>query len=97
MCAMSPGPMCWRSRPDAREAGVYNVASGRPRPLLDMARLLCDAAGPDAPAPEITGQFRLGDVRHVFADAGKAREQLGFQAEVELEAGMREFAVAELR
>lgn len=78
-------------------AGIYNVASGRPRPLIDMARLLSDAAGPDAPDPEITGDYRLGDVRHVFADAGKAREQLGFEAAVGLEAGMREFATADLR
>ncbi len=78
-------------------AGVYNIASGRPRPLIDMARLLSEAAGPDAPEPTVTGQFRLGDVRHVFADATRAREQLGFEAEVDLETGMREFATAELR
>ncbi len=79
------------------EAGVYNVASGRPRPLVDMARLLSEATGRDAPEPVVTGQFRLGDVRHVFADSTKAREQLGFVAEVGLEEGMREFATAELR
>jgi len=78
-------------------AGVYNVASGRPRPLIDMANLLAEAAGPDAPAPVVTGEFRLGDVRHVFADATRARDGLGFEAEVNLEAGMREFAEAELR
>jgi len=78
-------------------AGVYNVASGRPRPLLDMAALLAEASGKDAPAPKITGEFRLGDVRHVFADAASAREGLGFEAEVELEEGMAEFAHAPLR
>ena len=79
------------------EAGVYNVASGSPRPLIDMARLLSRSAGDDAPAPVITGRFRLGDVRHVFADATKARDKLGFVAEVGLEEGMREFATADLR
>lgn len=78
-------------------AGVYNVASGRPRPLLDMARLLSEATGANVPAPVITGEFRLGDVRHVFADADKARETLGFKAEVQLEEGMTEFADAPLR
>ena len=78
-------------------AGVYNVASGRPRTIMDMARLLAGAAGPDAPPPRITGEFRLGDVRHVFADAGRARERLGFTAGIGLEAGMEEFATAELR
>ncbi len=80
-----------------QQAGVYNVASGRPRPLIDMARLLCSAAGPDAPRPVVTGEFRLGDVRHVFAEATKARELLGFEAEVDLETGMEEFASTELR
>jgi len=78
-------------------AGVYNVASGRPRPLLDMAALLAEASGPDAPGPKITGEFRLGDVRHVFADAARGREGLGFEAEVGLEEGMAEFAHAPLR
>ncbi len=78
-------------------AGVYNVATGRPRPLIDMATLLTGQAGPDAPPPEVTGQFRLGDVRHVFADAGLARERLGFEARISLEEGMEEFATAELR
>jgi dTDP-L-rhamnose 4-epimerase len=82
---------------ESDSGGVYNVASGKPRPLLDMARLLSEAAGPGAPAPEVTGQFRLGDVRHVFADSSRASEELGFSAEIELEEGMREFATAELR
>ena len=82
---------------DESTAGVFNVATGRPRPILDMARLLCEEAGPAAAPPEITGKFRLGDVRHVFADAARARERLGFSAEISLEQGMREFATAELR
>jgi dTDP-L-rhamnose 4-epimerase len=82
---------------DSPAGGVYNVATGRPRSLLDMARLLTAAAGAGAPKPEVTGEFRLGDVRHVFADAGKAQESLGFVPEVDLENGMREFAAAELR
>ncbi len=80
-----------------RESGVFNVASGTPRTIGEMAELLVREAGPQAPAPEVTGRFRLGDVRHVFADAGRARGVLGFEAEVGLEAGMREFATAELR
>jgi len=78
-------------------AGVYNVASGRPRPLIDMARLLSAAAGPEAPEPVVTGNYRLGDVRHVFAQTTKARECLGFEAGIDLETGMREFATARLR
>ena len=76
---------------------AFNVASGRPESILTMAELLCREAGDGAPAPQVTGEFRLGDVRHVFADPGRAREQLGFAAEVGLAEGMAEFARADLR
>ncbi len=83
--------------PGCDAAGAFNVASGDPRSIGKMAVLLSAAAGPDAPTPRVTGEFRLGDVRHVFADPGRAREQLGFEAEIGLQAGMREFATAPLR
>lgn len=83
--------------PTSEAEGPFNVASGTPRTIMDMANELCLAAGPEAPAPRVTGEFRLGDVRHVFADAGRARDVLGLSAEVGLEEGMREFATAELR
>jgi dTDP-L-rhamnose 4-epimerase len=83
--------------PAGEATGAFNVASGSPRTLGTMADLLAGAAGPQAPAPRVTGEFRLGDVRHVFADAERARSELGFSAEIDLEAGMREFATAPLR
>ncbi len=76
---------------------AYNVATGAPRPILAVAELLGEAAGPEAPRPEVTGEFRLGDVRHVFADPARAREELDFEAEVDLGRGMAEFATADLR
>ena len=79
------------------QPGTFNVASGRRRSVGDMARALAAAAGPEAPAPQVTGAFRLGDVRHVFASTDRAREELGFAAEVALEDGMAEFATAPLR
>lgn len=83
--------------PEADAEGAFNVASGSPRSVGAMAELLARAAGPEAPAPRVTGEFRLGDVRHVFADASRAEARLGFTAAVDLESGMREFATAELR
>jgi dTDP-L-rhamnose 4-epimerase len=83
--------------PERDTAGAFNVASGNPQTIGTMAELLSRAAGPAAPKPRITGEYRLGDVRHVFADPSLARERLGFEAEIGLEAGMREFATAELR
>jgi dTDP-L-rhamnose 4-epimerase len=76
---------------------AFNVATGTPRPILAVAEQLSEAAGPAAPRPEVTGEFRLGDVRHVFADPARAREELGFEAEVDLGTGMAEFATADLR
>jgi dTDP-L-rhamnose 4-epimerase len=47
--------------------------------------------------PEITGDYRLGDVRHIVASPDLARTELGFTAEVDPAAGLREFAHAPLR
>ena len=77
--------------------GAFNVASGTPRTVGDLARELARAAGPDAPAPVVTGEYRLGDVRHVFACAERARDVLGFEAEVSFADGIAEFARAPLR
>jgi dTDP-L-rhamnose 4-epimerase len=83
--------------PDSGCEGAFNIASGAPRSIETMAELLCRAAGRGAPAPRVTGEFRLGDVRHVFADPSRAEERLGFTAAIDLETGMREFATADLR
>jgi dTDP-L-rhamnose 4-epimerase len=76
--------------------GAFNVASGTPRTVLDMADALARAFD-GAPAPEVTGQWRAGDVRHVVASAELAASDLGFSASEDFEAGMREFAGAPLR
>jgi len=70
--------------------GALNVCSGTPRSVGAMAGALADAVGPSAPRPVTTGEFRLGDVRHVFASAERARAQLGFAASEDFAAGMRE-------
>jgi dTDP-L-rhamnose 4-epimerase len=72
-------------------AGTFNVASGKPRTVLDMARALTDAIASDRD-PRVTGAWRAGDVRHVFASPRAAAERLGFRAGEDFGAGMREFA-----
>jgi dTDP-L-rhamnose 4-epimerase len=76
--------------------GPFNVASGTPRTVGDMASALARAVDP-ALAPVVTGQWRAGDVRHVFASPERAAAELGFTANEDFEAGMREFASAKLR
>jgi dTDP-L-rhamnose 4-epimerase len=77
--------------------GALNVASGRPRTILDMAQALVDAGPPGAPRPQTTGAFRAGDVRHVFASTDRAAQALGFRAQIGFADGIREFATAALR
>ena len=80
--------------------GPLNVCSGEPRTVGDLARGLHRAAladDPSAPGPVVTGEFRLGDVRHVVADPARAAEALGYRAREDFAAGMVEFARAPLR
>ncbi|MEW2353286.1 NAD-dependent epimerase/dehydratase family protein [Spirillospora sp. NPDC029432] len=78
--------------PSAAAGGLraYNIASGEPRSIADMAEALADVYG--GPAPQVTGGFRLGDVRHIVASPKRARDELGFVAEVPFSEGMAGFA-----
>jgi dTDP-L-rhamnose 4-epimerase len=72
--------------------GAFNVASGSPRSVGEMASALHAAVGSGGPEPRVTGEYRLGDVRHVFASAAAARRELGFIAEQDFAEGMAELA-----
>jgi len=74
---------------------AYNIASGRPATIGEMAAALSREAG--GPAPVTTGEFRLGDVRHVTASPVRAEAELGFRARIALDRGVAEFAHAPLR
>jgi len=82
---------------DPPVTGTLNIASGAPRTVLDLAHALTEATGDAAPAPEVVGGYRTGDVRHVFADTERARTKLGFTASVGFEEGVSDFASAPLR
>ncbi|MFE1297233.1 NAD-dependent epimerase/dehydratase family protein [Streptomyces sp. NPDC058731] len=69
---------------------AYNTGSGEPRTVGDLARALAAASG--GPAPVVTGDYRLGDVRHITADSARLRADLGWRPRVTFEDGMREFA-----
>jgi dTDP-L-rhamnose 4-epimerase len=75
---------------------AFNVCSGRPISILEVATALCDERD-RALSPVITGQYRSGDVRHIVADPTRAAEVLGFRAVVDPREGLREFAYAPLR
>ena len=67
-------------------ARAYNVGSGAVTTVGGMAAALSAAAG--APAPEVIGGYRLGDVRHVTADSSLAAAELGWRAATSLDAGV---------
>ncbi|GAC1417564.1 MAG: NAD-dependent epimerase/dehydratase family protein [Actinomycetota bacterium] len=76
---------------------AFNISSGTPRTVGEMAEAMCDAAGREAPRPEYPGGYRLGDVRHIVASASRAGEILGFKAQVPFSAGIAEFLRAPMR
>jgi dTDP-L-rhamnose 4-epimerase len=72
---------------------AYNICSGTPVSILDVAR----AVAGDGPAPEVTGDYRLGDVRHVVASPARAERELGFRATVTPVEGLAAFRGEPLR
>ena len=69
---------------------AINIGSGRSYALVEVARALSQVLGREEQEPEITGEYRVGDVRHCFADVTRAREVLGFEPRVSLADGLRE-------
>lgn len=76
---------------ESRAFEAFNVCSGTPISILDVARAL------GAQNPRVTGEFRSGDVRHVVASPARAAERLGFVARVTPAQGLAHFASDPLR
>jgi len=70
---------------------VFNIGSGQPQTVLSIAEQMAQVLGKSI-EPEITGQYRVGDIRHCFADIGKARRVLGYEPQVQLKAGLENLA-----
>jgi dTDP-L-rhamnose 4-epimerase len=75
---------------ERREADyeVFNVGTGRPMTILEIARVLIDNLANGEIEPVVAGQYRRGDIRHCFADIGKIEERLDFEPEVSFEDGV---------
>lgn len=76
--------------PDA-VGGVFNIGSGKPCSILDLGYRAARALGKNI-APEITGKYRVGDIRHCFADITQTKKVLGYQPRVILEEGLEDLA-----
>jgi dTDP-L-rhamnose 4-epimerase len=78
-------------RPEAADQ-VFNIGSGCSYSIRELAIRMAAVMGKGYLQPEITGKYRVGDIRHCFADIERAREVLGYEPRVALEDGLRELA-----
>ncbi|MGA8026114.1 MAG: NAD-dependent epimerase/dehydratase family protein [Bryobacteraceae bacterium] len=76
---------------DAAHDLVFNVGSGLAMTVETVAKKLAKVLGKKL-EPEITGNYRVGDIRHCFPDISLAQRLLGYKPSVTLEDGMRDLA-----
>jgi dTDP-L-rhamnose 4-epimerase len=77
---------------EAVTSGAFNVGSGEHLTIREVATRMAAALGLEEIEPEITAQYRVGDIRHCFADITLARERLGYEPQVTLDEGLVELA-----
>jgi len=95
VASAAAGTDAGRSGAETGGLRCYNVASGEPHTVGEMASTLAAAFG--GTEPVVTGDFRLGDVRHIVASPAAAAQDLGFRAQTRFAQGVAEFAHAPLR
>jgi dTDP-L-rhamnose 4-epimerase len=78
-----------RSRTDRQ---VFNIGSGQSRTILSIANELARVMGRSDIMPHVTGKYRVGDIRHCFADIKRATSNLGFVPRVDFSDGLEELA-----
>ena len=71
---------------------AFNISSGLPMTVKEVASRTIRAIGRSDLEPEITGKYRVGDIRHCFADISLARRVLGWEPKVTLERGLEDLA-----
>lgn len=75
---------------DLPNGAIMNLGSGRPTSVIELANELISAAGANVPV-RVTGQFRVGDIRHCFADLQQAKRRIGYEPRISLPEGLRMF------
>jgi dTDP-L-rhamnose 4-epimerase len=75
-------------RPQA-DGVALNIGSGQPITIREVAAQLATALGTET-APQITGKYRAGDIRHCFADITAAEKVLGYRPQVRFGEGIQE-------
>jgi dTDP-L-rhamnose 4-epimerase len=72
--------------------GVFNIGSGHAATVREVARRMAEVLGKPHIRPEITGKYRMGDIRHCFADISHAKKVLGYEPKVNFSDGLAELA-----
>ena len=75
--------------PDANRH-VFNIGTGIATDVLTVAKTLCKHYGIEVPL-KVSGNYRLGDIRHNFADISLAKKILGFQPQWSFDRGIKQF------
>ncbi|MBX5483125.1 MAG: NAD-dependent epimerase/dehydratase family protein [Myxococcaceae bacterium] len=84
---------CQRALETPAAAGeVFNVGSGRSFTIREVAAQLSGCLGVPELRAELAGKYRVGDVRHCFADITRAKQVLGYRPEIAFEEGLAELA-----
>ena len=76
---------------DGADGSAVNVGSGQSVTVREIGERLAAAMGKQI-EPELTGEYRLGDIRHCYADISHARATLGYEPDIALESGIAEIA-----
>lgn len=72
---------------------VLNIGSGKSVCIRDVAEKAARTLNRPDLLPEITGRYRVGDIRHCFADITKAKTLLGYEPKVQFDTGIEELAI----
>lgn len=72
--------------------GIFNVGSGNPCNVREVADLMRKALNKEEIEAEVSGRFRQGDIRHCYADISRSRTILGYEPQVSMEDGVAELA-----
>ena len=75
---------------EAANNQVFNVGTGVATDVITVATELSNNYGIQVPIT-ISGNYRLGDIRHNYADISKARQLLGFEPKISFKEGLRQF------
>jgi dTDP-L-rhamnose 4-epimerase len=71
---------------------IFNVGSGQSRTVVSIACELARVLGKTHIAPSVTGKYRVGDIRHCFADISRIRAELGYAPSISFQDGLKELA-----